>query len=95
MSHSQIDQLVEALGFKIVPSLTAHCFHLVDKTEQAVICYTKHMGYISFLNYQNLEDDLLTAITHFNVINKQAVVNPYLGCKTFEEALVQKDLCNV
>lgn len=103
LTDSQIEQLVDLLGFKTAKAVKdgQPCLQLTTKNPVGLGLTVEgycgiYGGYLNdFLDYRTLEDSLFNWIIEFKVSTGPKFKNPYLGCKTFEEALVRKDLCNV
>lgn len=102
LTDYQIEQLVDLLGFKTTKAVKDGqlCLQLTTKNPVGLGLTVEgycgmHGGYLNdFSNYRAIEDSLFNWITEFKVSARPKFKNPYFGCKTFEEALVQKDLCN-
>lgn len=91
-----LQQIVSALGFRIAHSSQySMMLSLFDKSRQRVWCVGKHklarLGCYEFENYASLQRNLFNSIVSFKTAEKE-IPNPYLGCKSLEEALVKKDL---
>ena len=111
MNHSSksrdslLENLIDYLGFKIFRH--GKTIALYDKkTGNDVLCYPYELRfdlpyYECFNSYKDLENDLLTDIHSFKLYDphtsatSKQIDNPYLGCKSLEEALIKKDLLEV
>ena len=92
-----LTELLGHLGMKVMKQ--ADAFALVGKNNDEVVeCYVKQphttIGW-TFPKYHDckeLVNALLNEIELFYIYYTSAIVNPYNGCKSLEEAMIKKDL---
>ena len=99
-----IISLIDSLGLCIekekLKGLDAKVLYLASKDNgRRVFCFkdAMHGGNDVFYDYCHILDGVLHSIEFFDDClisrhEKHKIVNPYLGCKNLQEALIKKDL---
>ena len=92
-----LTELLDHLGMKVMKQ--ADAFVLVGKNNDEVVeCYVKWpnatIGWAipKYRDCKDLANALLNGITLFYIYDTSAIVNPYHGCKSLEEAMIKIDL---
>lgn len=92
-----LTELLDHLGMKVMKQ--ADAFVLVGKNNDEVVeCYVKWPHTTTgwaiprYRDRKDLANALLNGITLFYIYDTSAIVNPYHGCKSLEEAMIKIDL---